>query len=149
MCYLELHFGEGLRTARDLRALLSVAHGTRLCRIQVNHLRRRRWQSWPRDRGGNLQGYSYNFGASNRKKHAHLLGRNFYVGFSEEYIFIPFLWQQSEPELDRTIDKLFNNCLSVNTCDYDRGHKSKTGWVDTTLKQWKSSRGKWICCNVS
>lgn len=94
-------------------------------------------------------GYSYNFGASNRKKHAHLLTRNFYVGFSEECIFIPFLWQQPEPELDRTIDKLFYNCLSVNTCDYDRGHESKTGWVDTTLKQWKSSRGKWICCNVS
>ncbi|CAM4357692.1 unnamed protein product [Leuciscus chuanchicus] len=49
---------------------------------------------------------------------------------------------QSEPELDRTIDKLFYNCLSVNTCDYDRGHESKTGWVDTTLKQWKSSRGE-------
>ncbi|XDV12895.1 hypothetical protein PO909_001445, partial [Leuciscus waleckii] len=48
--------------------------------------------------------------------------------------------QQSDPELDRTIDKLFYNCLSVNTCDYDRGHESKTGWVDTTLKQWKSSR---------
>ncbi|ROL49359.1 hypothetical protein DPX16_15685 [Anabarilius grahami] len=42
--------------------------------------------------------------------------------------------------MDRTIDKLFHSCLSVSTCDYDRGHKSNTGWVDTTLKQWKSSR---------